>query len=95
MNIVVTKRAELNYKSIKKYITKEFGEKASDEFDLKTIKFLDLLANFPLIGSMEVPAKNIRGFQFTKQTRLMYRLKSETIIVLNFFHVRQSPAKKL
>lgn len=94
MNIVVSKRAEQNYKSIKKYITDKFGEKVSELFDLRTKDILNLLIDFPLIGSMEVPSKNIRGFQLAKQTKVLYRLKGDTIIILNFFDVRQSPTKK-
>jgi plasmid stabilization system protein ParE len=95
MNILVTKRAKQNYTTITQYITKEFGEIVAEALELKTIDFLDLLSAFPLMGSLEIADKNIRAFQLTKQTRVFYRVKNETIIILNFFDVRQSPVKKL
>jgi len=95
MQVFVSKRAEQNYQSIKKYIIKDFGENVAAIFELRTIDFLDLLSNFPLIGSLEIPDKNIRAFQLTKQTRVFYRIKNENIIILNFFDVRQNPVKKL
>lgn len=46
------------------------------------------------MGSLEVPEKAIRGFQFTKQTRIFYRIKGNQIIILTLFDVRQNPDKK-
>jgi hypothetical protein len=46
------------------------------------------------MGSIEFPEKQIRGFQLTKQTRILYRIKNQNIIVLAFFDVRQNPKKK-
>ena len=60
----------------------------------KTIDFFDLLKEFPEMGSIEFPEKQIRGFQLTKQTRILYRIKNKNIIVLAFFDVRQNPKKK-
>jgi len=37
---------------------------------------------------------DIKGFQLSSQTRILYRIKKEKIIVLAFFDVRQNPKKK-
>jgi plasmid stabilization system protein ParE len=95
MNIVFTKRAINNYSSIKDYIIKEWGKKVADAFEQKTFDFLDLLEDFPEIGTIELPEKQIRGFQLTKQIRIFYRIKKEQIIILSLFNVRQDPKKKL
>lgn len=42
----------------------------------------------------QVEEKEIRGFQITPQTRILYRLKGDKIIILSFFDVRQSPKIK-
>ena len=94
MKIFFTKRAEKNYRSIKEYITNEWGEPVADAFEQKTVDFLDILEDFPEIGVVEVIEKQIRGFQLTKQTRVFYRIRGERIIILTFFDVRQDPKKK-
>jgi plasmid stabilization system protein ParE len=95
MNILLTKRAEQKYLSIKQYIIDEFGENVAQAFEQKTIDLLLLLKSFPTMGSLEFPEKDIYGFQLTKQTRIFYRIKKENIIILTFFDVRQSPKKRL
>ena len=94
MRISLTKRAEKNYRSIKDYITNEWGERVAEAFEQKTVDFLDLLEDFPEMGVVEVIEKQIRGFQLTKQTRVFYRIKGERIIILTFFDVRQDPKKR-
>lgn len=37
---------------------------------------------------------DIRGFQLSHQTRILYRIKDNKIIILSFFDVRQDPNKK-
>jgi len=94
MKISLTKRAEKSYHSIKSYIADEWGESVSGAFEQKAIDFLNLLEDFPELGSVEMPEKQIRGFQLTKQTRVFYRVKKEQIVILSFFDVRQNPEKK-
>ena len=95
MRIFLTKRAEKNYLSIKKFITYKWGTRVAEAFERKATDFLDLLEDYPEIGVVEVADKQIRGFQLTKQTRVFYRIKGERIIILTFFDVRQHPSKKL
>ena len=95
MSISFTKRAQNNYNSLKNYLLEEWGKSTESAFEQKTIDFLDLLKEFPEMGSIELPDKQIRGFQLTKQTRIFYRIKEQNIILLSFFDVRQNPKKKL
>ena len=94
MRISFTKRAQNNYNAIKNYLKVEWGETSTEAFEQKTIDFLDLLKEFPEMGGIELPEKQIRGFQLTKQTRTLYRIKKQNIIILAFFDVRQNPKKK-
>jgi plasmid stabilization system protein ParE len=94
MKIVLTRRAENNYRSIKRYFLEEWGGMVSEAFEQKVTDFLDLLEAFPEIGSVEFLDKEIRGFQITKHTRVFYRIKKGTVIILSFFDVRQNPLKK-
>ena len=95
MTISFTKRAQKNYDSIRVYILEKWGEGTAKAFEHKTIDFLDLLKEFPEMGSVELPEKQIRGFQLSKQIRILYRIKNQNIILLTFFDGRQSPKKKL
>ena len=94
MKIFLTKRADKNYQSIKEHISNKWGEKVAQAFEQKVIDFLGLLKNFPELGSDEVPEKHILGFQLTKQTKVFYRIKTDKLIILSFFDVRQDPKKK-
>ena len=94
MEIFFTNRASKNYNSIKEYISDRFGTVVAEAFKCKMIDFLEILKNYPELGSLEVPAKGIRGFQFSKQTRIFYRIKGNKIIILTLFDVRQHPDKK-
>lgn len=94
MTILFTKRAERNYNSIKDFITKRWGVKIAESFEINTIDFLNILQEFPEIGTVEVVEKDIRAFQLTRQTRLFYRIKGGRIIILALFDVRQNPDKK-
>ena len=53
-----------------------------------------ILQEFPEMGTLEIKAKNLRGFQLTKQTRVYYRIKGEQITILTFFDSRQDPKKR-
>jgi len=92
MKLFLTKRAQRNYDSIKDYIEKEFGKAASEAFTNKADETFRLLEDFPEMGSVEI--KNVRGFQLSKQTRVFYRIKNETLIILSLFDVRQNPQRK-
>ncbi len=60
--IVWTKRADKKYDAIVEYLSKEQGERVTEEFIKRTYSFLDLLIDFPEIGTVENAEKSIRGF---------------------------------
>lgn len=92
MQVFVTPRAEKNFLSIFEYIKFKWGERTAKQFVLKTDETFKLLINFPSMGQVE--KDDIRGFQLSPQTRLLYRIKAEKIVILAFFDVRQDPNKK-
>lgn len=92
MTVFLTRRAEKNYDTIKEHIKRKWGEKTADEFALKTDEFFNLLKAHPAIGQIE--KDEIRGFQLTPQTRILYRTKGDLMIILALFDVRQNPKKK-
>lgn len=92
MKIFLTRRAERNYQVIKEYIKNEWGDKTAGEFVLKTDELFNLLKAYPSMGQIE--KDDIRGFQLSPHTRILYRIKEDKIVVLAFFDVRQNPKKK-
>ena len=92
MTVFLTRRAERNYNSIKEYIAKEFGDKTAEIFTKKADETFKLLEDFPQMGPVE--KKDIRGFQLSRQTRILYRMREQKIIILSLFDVRQNPKKR-
>ena len=43
----------------------------------------------------QVEKNDIRGFQLSPQTRILYRIRDNKTIILALFDVRQDPKKKL
>ncbi len=92
MEVFVTPRAERNFDAIIDYLKQKWGEKTAAQFVQKTDEIFKLLKNFPTMGQLET--NDIRGFQLSPQTRILYRIRGEKIIILAFFNVRQDPNKK-
>jgi plasmid stabilization system protein ParE len=92
MQVFVTPRAERNFDSILNYIKRKWGAKTAQEFVQKADEIFKLLKNFPSIGQIE--KDDIRGFQLSPHTRILYRIREEKLIILAFFDVRQNPKKK-
>ena len=93
MQVYVTPRAERNFDSIVDYIKQKWGEKTAKEFVQKVDEIFKLLKNYPLMGKVE--KNDIRGFQLSPQTRILYRIRDNKTIILALFDVRQDPKKKL
>ncbi len=92
MQVFVTPRAEKNFDLIVDYIRQKWGEKTAKEFIQKIDEIFKLLRDYPSMGQVE--NNDIRGFQLTRQTRILYRIRDNRIVILSFFDVRQDPKKK-
>ncbi|MBZ0247841.1 MAG: type II toxin-antitoxin system RelE/ParE family toxin [Cyclobacteriaceae bacterium] len=75
------------------FIQKKWGLRTAKQFVRKSDEIFKLLKNYPRIGQIE--NGDIRGFQLSPQTRLLYRIRDQKIIILSFFDVRKDPQKKL
>jgi plasmid stabilization system protein ParE len=78
MQVYVTPRAEKNFSSITNYIGQKWGERTARQFIQKTDEFFLLLKNYPLIGQVE--KDDIRGFQLSTQTRILYRIEMRKLL---------------
>jgi plasmid stabilization system protein ParE len=89
-----SKYADQSFDQILNYLEAEWGENVTRAFVRRTYEFLDLLAEFPEVGSMENTEKQIRGFVLIKQITVFYIRKDDSIILLNFYDNRQKPISK-
>jgi len=93
LTIYWTRRADEKFDRILEYLSAEWGEKVTSAFVKKVYDFLDVLIDFPEIGSLENAEKNIRGFVIVKQITVFYKVNDNKIILLNFFDTRKSDNK--
>lgn len=89
-----TTRADIKLDQIIIYLQTEWGERVVKAFMRKLYDFLGILSEFPEIGSIQWPDKNIRGFSLTKQVSIFYKIEGDQIILLDFFDNRSDPKKK-
>ena len=89
-----TNRASRNFDIILEYLEVEWGDQVTNRFIKDVYDFLELLVEFPELGSIENKEKGIRGFTLIKQINIFYRITSDKIIILGLFDNRQNPSKK-
>ncbi len=94
LKIYWTKRADKKFNQILNYLQEEWGESVASAFIRKVYDLLNILSEFPEIGTIENEEKGIRGFTLIKQVNLFYRISGDKVILLNFFDNRQHPGKK-
>lgn len=95
LTIFWTKRASRDFEIIIEYLVIEWGNQSARRFIRDLYNFLDLLSEFPEIGSIENKEKGIRGFTLLKQLNVFYRISNDRIIILGLFDNRQDPSKRL
>ena len=74
-----TTRADIKLDHLIIYLETEWGESVVKAFMKKLYDFLEILSEFPEIGTIQYPEKNIRGFTLTKQINVFYKIESEYI----------------
>ena len=94
LNIRWTTKADIKLDQLIIYLETEWGASVVKAFMRKLYDFLEILSEFPEIGSMQYPEKGIRGFALTKQVTIFYKIDSNHIILLDIFDNRSDPKKK-
>jgi len=94
LKIIWSKRADQKFDKIIAYLNEDFGEGVTKTFVKKVYDFLDILSEFPELGSIENRERGIRGFTIVKNINVFYRFEDKTIYLLDFFDNRQNPQKK-
>ncbi len=94
LEIYWSKRADKKFDEIIDYLLANWNEQVAQEFIKRVYDFLDILVDFPEIGTIERKKNVIRGFTIVKQISIFYIVDKNKIIILNFFGTRQDPLKK-
>ncbi len=84
-----TKRAETNFDKIVNYIESEWGHKSAQKFVRKVYNLLNTLKKQPQIGKVQIKEKGIRGFVFSRQNTVFYRISGNRITLLAIFDNRR------
>jgi plasmid stabilization system protein ParE len=92
--IVWNNKASIQFNAVIEYLETEWGEKVTKSFVVRTYQIIEILAQYPEIGTLENPDKRIRAFVITKHNTLFYRVDNDKLYLLNFFDNRQHPQRK-
>jgi plasmid stabilization system protein ParE len=93
MKIVWTKRALKQWAETSDYLENEFGIKISNKFGTKLIDKTDSLITQPEQGRKIKKYSNVRRLLIVKRVALHYRIKKQSIEILEIFNQRQNPDK--
>jgi plasmid stabilization system protein ParE len=94
LDIRWTTRADIKLDKLIIYLESEWGESVVKAFMKKLYDFLEILAEFPEIGSMQYSEKDIRGFSLTRQVSIFYKIDGNQIVLLDLFDNRSDPKRK-
>lgn len=94
LKIFWSKQVDKHFDFIIAYLEENWGEHTTSLFVKKVYEFLEILSEFPEIGTLENKDLNIRGFVIVKQITIFYQIKNKKIIILNFYDNRQKPKRK-
>lgn len=85
LEIFWSKHADKSFDSIIHYLESKWGENTVSLFVKKVYEFLEIIAEYPEIGTIEKTDLNIRGFVIVKQITIFYQVRFGKIIILNFY----------
>ena len=84
LEIFHTEIAERNLSKIEDYILENFGLLALNTFREEVLELLYTLSFYPKLGKVVSINSAIRGIVLSKQTTVLYTLRDEKLIVLNY-----------
>lgn len=93
--IIYKKRFQKKLFKLLDYLKSAWGEKVADELIARLQNRLQTLSKQPYIGVPSSIIKTVRSILITKHNRLYYRIKDNTIEVLNMYDTRRDPEKNI
>ena len=94
MKILVSKRANEDFSRILEYLEYRWGASSVEKFKSITNDFFDILESFPEIGSLELPAKSIRGFPTNQANQNFLHRQNQAYSDFSIFRCETAPRKK-
>ena len=91
--IIILKRAEQKIKKVYAYLLENWNEKVADEFYNKFENTVKSISLQPGIGRPSAKRPDIRRKLVTKHNCLYYRIKNDSIIIINILDTRRNPKK--
>ncbi len=67
----------------------EFGHKSASDFCSRVFDTIELISQCPFAGSKYNEKRRIRSLLITQNTRLLYRVKTDTVIILKLLDTRR------
>ena len=92
--IVWHRKANNEFNAIINYLQINWNKKVTKSFVEKAYQIIEILREYPELGTIENYEKQIRGFVITKHNTLFYRVEGDELILLSFFDNRQNPKKR-
>ncbi|MBV9960911.1 MAG: type II toxin-antitoxin system RelE/ParE family toxin [Parafilimonas sp.] len=91
--IIYKKRFQTKLFKLLDYLKTVWGDNVADNFVNRLQGRLRTLSKQPYIGASSTVIKSVRSILITKHNRLYYRIKDDTIEVLNMYDTRSNPKK--
>ena len=92
--IIWSPKSRKSYIKIADYILEKWSKKELEKFNRITSSTIQKIAKNPEMFVVSKQKKEIRKGFITKQTSLLYRIKSNEIQLIYFWDNRQNPKKK-
>lgn len=73
------------------YLAENWPDSVLEDFVDKVFKATELLSSFPEIGQKTKRGKTIRSYLIKPYTRLVYRIKTDKVVILGLIDTRQKP----
>ncbi len=91
--IIYKKRFQAKLFKLLDYLKQEWSDNIANSFISRLQSRLYTLSQQPYIGAPSTVVKTVRSILITKHNRLFYRVKDDTIEVLNMYDTRSNPKK--
>jgi len=83
LKVVWTKRAKENYINILTYIANKFGNSSGEKYHHRVEELINLLRQFPELGTNQVGLNNLRGIILYRRTTIFYTFKDKEVKIIN------------
>ncbi len=88
--VIISKRAEKNLKSIFEYLESEWSDKVKNNFKIKLLRQVDFLRKNPFIYPASRQKKEVRKCLITKHNAMYYRINKNKVEIITIQDTRRA-----